>query len=78
MRPPNLSHNIPTGSLNNEPVKIGVATNNPNWVSDKSRRSFMGMPIIENITHIAKHDVNANVLAVNTELACAFFVVNMF
>jgi len=36
------------------------------------------MPIIENITHIAKHDVNANVLAVNTELACAFFVVNMF
>jgi hypothetical protein len=33
--------------------------------------SLIGIPIIENITHTAKHAVNAIVLAAKTDLACA-------
>jgi hypothetical protein len=32
------------------------------------------MPIIENITHTAKHAVNAMVLAAKTDLACAVWL----
>ena len=31
------------------------------------------MPIIENITHTAKHAVKAKVFIASTELACPFF-----
>src|SRR5512137_372850 len=69
MRPPNLSVHMPSGNRIRDPVKTGVATRIPNWVSLRPRDALMGMPITANIIQIMKHTVKDNVLAVTTDQA---------
>ena len=56
---------MPRKILLNEPVKIGVATRIPNWVSLNPRLALICRPIIEKIVHTAKQTVNARVLEAN-------------
>ena len=67
MRPPTLSVSMPSGKRNSEPVRIGVAASRPNSVSFRPRLALIGIPIMENMTHTAKHTVNAIVLKERTE-----------
>jgi hypothetical protein len=53
-------------------VSIGVAASKPNWVSLSESPVFIGIPIMENITHTAKHAVKAVVFITRTEIACLF------
>ncbi len=46
-----------------DPVRIGVATSRPNWVSFRPSSPFMATPMIEKIVHTAKHAVKAIVLS---------------
>ena len=73
MRPPNLSVHMPSGSRISEPVNTGVATSRPNWVSLRSSNFLIGMPITPNIIQTIKHTVKANVLTINTDMACPRF-----
>ena len=68
MRPPNLSVHNPSGKRIREPLKTGVATSKPNWVSFRSSIFLIGMPITANIIQTAKHTVNASVLMARTEI----------
>ena len=68
IRPPTLSVSIPSGRRKSEPVRMGVAASSPNWVSLRPRLALIGMPMMENITHTAKHTVNASVLMESTEI----------
>ena len=67
LRPPNISVSIPRGSLDNEPVRIGVAISTPNWVSVNPRSCFIWIPKIENNVHTAKLPANATVFAESTD-----------
>jgi len=45
-----------------DPVRIGVATRRPNWVSFRPSSPLMATPMIENIVQTAKQAVKAIVL----------------
>ena len=60
-----------------EPVSTGVATRMPNSVSFRLSIFLMGMPMIANIIHTAKHAVNASVLSVSTEICFWVWVAMM-
>ena len=71
-RPPKWSVNIPMGNRKSEPVKIGIATKRPNWVSFNPSSSLIGMPMTANIIQTIKQTVNENVLEPKIQIGLLF------
>ncbi len=67
-RPPYCSVQIPSISRVSEPVRIGVATRMPNWVSERPRSVLIWMPMIAKIVQTAKQMVNDTVLSQSARL----------
>ena len=61
-RPPYWSVQIPRNIRLTEPVRTGVATRRPNWVSVRPRSCLILTPMIEKIVQTAKQKTNAIVL----------------
>ena len=61
-RPPYWSVQIPRKIRLIEPVRTGVATRRPNWVSDNPKSCFILTPMIEKIVQTAKQNTKATVL----------------
>jgi uncharacterized membrane protein len=60
-RPPNCSVRMPRKMRLTEPIRIGVATSRPNWLSLRPSSVLMRGPMIEEIVHTAKQTVKAKV-----------------
>ena len=60
--PPYWSVQTPSSRRINEPVRMGVPTRRPNWVSLRPRSFFICTPMIEKIVQTAKQTVKARVL----------------
>ena len=58
-RPPYWSVQTPRKTRISDPVRIGVPTRSPNWVSLRPSCFLIWMPMIANIVQTAKQTVNA-------------------
>src|SRR5262249_22950800 len=61
---------IPSASRISEPVKIGVPTSSPNWVSLRPSSCLMRMPMIAKIVHTAKQTVKA-IVDIHSAVRCS-------
>ena len=61
-RPPYFSVQTPRKIRVSDPVRIGVATSRPNWVSFRPSSPLMATPMMEKIVQTAKQAVKAIVL----------------
>ena len=67
-RPPYFSVQTPKNSRVMEPVRMGVATRRPNWVSFRPSSPLMATPMMEKIVQTAKQAVKAMVLRLNARV----------
>jgi hypothetical protein len=67
-RPPYFSVQTPRNSRVIDPVRIGVATSRPNWVSFRPNSALMATPMMEKIVQTAKQAVKAIVLRLNARV----------
>ena len=69
-RPPYWSAHIPKKTLTSEPVRIGVPTRRPNWVSLSPNSALISIPIMAKIVQTAKQTVKAVVLSQRAPCCC--------